>query len=98
MVAGREAGRRFYTRARIEGDEVRAYTIDYDPALKLELEPTIVAMSNDFEAFASDPAYRSRAPRRTEAAAQPTDARDLPARDHRAARRHAARHRLGAAA
>ena len=70
VVAGREGERRFYTRARTDGDEVRAYTIDYDPSLKSELEPTIVAMSNDFEAFASDPAYRDRTPRRVEAVAE----------------------------
>ena len=62
VVAGREGGRRFYTRARTDGSEVRAYTIDYDPALKPELEPTIVAMSNDFEAFVADPSRP--APRR----------------------------------
>ena len=52
VVAGREGGRRFYTRASMRHGELRAFTISYDAHLKDRIEPVVVAMSNDFEPFA----------------------------------------------
>ena len=55
VITGRENGRSFYTRARTDGSEVRLYTIRYESRMEGTIDPIIVAMSNDFEAFASDP-------------------------------------------
>ena len=75
VVAGREGDRRFYTRARTDGSEVRAYTIDYDPALKPELEPTIVACPTTSRPSRPIHRVRSRAVwRRATAWRRPRDA------------------------
>jgi hypothetical protein len=54
-------GRKFHTRARREGDEIRAYTLSYDETLADVIGPLGVAMTSDFDAFAADPAPRSAA-------------------------------------
>ena len=58
VVSGREGGRSFYTRARTNGRELRSFTVTYDTRLEGVFDPIIVAMSNDFEAFAAGPARR----------------------------------------
>ena len=58
VATGREGGRDFYTRARTDGTETRAFTVTYRRDLEREIEPVVVAMSDDFEAFAAEPPAR----------------------------------------
>lgn len=60
VVTGEDGGRSFYTRARTDGREVRLFTFTYPNALKGQVDRAIVAMSNDFSAFAGDPQPRAR--------------------------------------
>jgi LysM repeat protein len=64
VVSGRtDEGRSFYTRAQAGLGEIRAWSLTYDNGLQDRVEPVIVAMSSDFDAFAaapsSDPAPRN---------------------------------------
>ena len=58
VATGREGARDFYTRARTDGTQTRAFTVTYRRDLEREIEPIVVAMSDDFEAFAADPGAR----------------------------------------
>ena len=91
VATGREGGRDFYTRARTDGTETRAFTVTYDRDLEREIEPVVVAMSDDFEAFAAEPRARvaaaspeppgasPREPRRAGDGPAPGDRRTEPA-------------------
>lgn len=56
VVTGRENGRSFYTRVQSDGSELRSFTVGYASSLEGVFDPIIVAMSNDFDAFAASPA------------------------------------------
>ena len=58
VATGREGARDFYTRARTDGTETRAFTVTYHRDLEREIEPIVVAMSDDFEAFGAEPGVR----------------------------------------
>ena len=53
VATGREGARDFYTRAQTDGTETRAFTVTYHHDLEREIEPVVVAMSDDFEVFAT---------------------------------------------
>ena len=55
VLSGYRQGRPFYLRAERAGGETRGFRVEYDPALRERLDRIVVAMSGDFDPFASQP-------------------------------------------
>src|ERR1700738_3592655 len=53
VLSGMQGLKKFYVRGTFKGDEVRILTILYDQATENTVEPVVIAMSSEFNAFAS---------------------------------------------
>jgi hypothetical protein len=65
VVSGLQSGvKKFYTRAQFKDGQVRGFTILYDQAMEVQVDPVVIAMSSVFRAFPGSDVAWSPPPRK----------------------------------